>query len=134
MTKLVWTSAVALFVAVGGIWLSAPGQRAAAQSAGAYVNAVDLDIAPGQMDAYLAAAKENGAASVQEPGCREFNVTVQANNPNHVFLFEVYDNEAAVQAHRTTDHFKKYAAATANMVTGRNVRAMTGVAFNSKVK
>jgi hypothetical protein len=33
---------------------------------------------------------------------------------------------------RTTDHFKKYQAAVANLVTGRNVRAMTAVAFNAR--
>jgi quinol monooxygenase YgiN len=49
-----------------------------------------------------------------------------------VFLFEVYDNEAALTAHRNTEHFKKYMAETGKMVTGRNVRAMTAVAFNSK--
>jgi quinol monooxygenase YgiN len=26
-----------------------------------------------------------------------------------VFIFEVYDNAAAFEAHRATDHFKKYA-------------------------
>jgi (4S)-4-hydroxy-5-phosphonooxypentane-2,3-dione isomerase len=49
-----------------------------------------------------------------------------------VFLFEVYDNEAALAAHRNTEHFKKYAAMTANMVADRNVRAMSVIAMNSK--
>ena len=86
------------------------------------------------MDKYLAAIKENGAASVKEPGCQRFDIMVLASNPNHVFIYEVYDNEAAAQAHRTTDHFKKYAATTANMVTGRSVRPMKPVAFNSKAR
>ena len=67
---------------------------------------------PGQIDAYLAALKENGAAAVHEPGCHEFNITVSPKDPNHVFIFEVYDNAAAFEAHRATDHFKKYAATT----------------------
>jgi (4S)-4-hydroxy-5-phosphonooxypentane-2,3-dione isomerase len=54
------------------------------------------------------------------------------NRPNHVFLFEVYDNEAALAAHRNTEHFKKYAATTANMVADRNARAMSVIAMNSK--
>jgi quinol monooxygenase YgiN len=111
--------------------LSAPDGRAFAQSA-AYVNAVDLDIVPAEMEKFIAAIKENGAASVKEPGCREFNIQVLASNPNHVFLYEVYDSAAALDAHRTTDHFKKYQATTAAMVAKREVRAMTGVAFNSK--
>ena len=112
--------------------LVAPGQRAAAQSAGLYINAVDLDINPADIDAYMAALKENGAASVTEPGCRVFNIHVQASNPNHVFIYEVYDSAAALDAHRATDHFKKYAATTAKMVTKRDARPMTSVALNAK--
>ena len=86
------------------------------------------------MDKYLAAIKENGAASVKEPGCREFNIMVSATDPNHVFLFEVYDDAAAAEAHRATEHFKKYAATTASMVTARNRRPMKSIAFNIKAK
>jgi quinol monooxygenase YgiN len=124
-------AALALLAGVS-IFTLVPGRDAAGQSGGPYINLVELDIEPGQTAKYLEAIKENGAASVKEPGCREFNVSVLASNPNHVVLYEVYDNEAAVAAHRTTDHFKKYQAATAKMVVGRNVRALTGLAFNRK--
>jgi (4S)-4-hydroxy-5-phosphonooxypentane-2,3-dione isomerase len=133
MLKSYWNSAVAMaLVVAAGVLLAMPSQRVSAQSDGPIVNAIDLDIAPAEIDKYLAAVKENGAASVKEPGCREFNVMVLATNPNHVFLFEVYDNDAAAQAHRATEHFKKYAATTANMVTARNVRPMKSIAFNLK--
>jgi quinol monooxygenase YgiN len=59
-------------------------------------------------------------------------ISVLASDPNHVFLYEVYENEAALVAHRATDHFKKYQAAAAKMITGRNVRALKPIAFNSK--
>jgi autoinducer 2-degrading protein len=108
------------------------GMSAAAQTGGVYVNAVDLVIVPSEMSKFVEAIKENAANSVKEPGCREFNVLVLANRPNHVFLFEVYDNEAALASHRTTDHFKKFFATTANMVADRNVRAMSVIAMNSK--
>jgi quinol monooxygenase YgiN len=114
--------------------IAAPAPRAVAQSAGLYVNAVDLDIKPDDTEKFLAALRENGAGAVTEPGCREFNIHTQASNPNHVFIYEVYDNAAALEAHRATDHYKKYAAATANMVAKREVRAMTSVAFNAKAK
>jgi len=125
------TAALALLAGVF-IFSLMPSRDAAAQSSGAYINAVELDIAPGQMAKFMEAIRENGAASVKEPGCREFNISVLASDPNHVFLYEVYDSEAALNAHRATDHFKQYQAAVASLVTGRNVRAMTGVAFNSK--
>ncbi len=133
MLKPVWMSAaaVALFACVALLVPSA-GERAAAQSAATYVSVVELDIVPAEREKFLAAIKENGAASVKEPGCRQFDILVLASNPNHVFLYEVYDNEAAAQAHRTTEHFKKYAATTANMVAKREVRAMSPIAFNAK--
>jgi autoinducer 2-degrading protein len=124
-------AAVALFAAVAVLVLVRSPQ-VAAQSPAQFINAVDLDIVPTEMEKYLVAIKENGAASVQEPGCRQFDILLLASNPNHIFLYEVYDNEAAYQAHRTTDHFKKYAATTANMVAQRNARPMTPVALNAK--
>jgi autoinducer 2-degrading protein len=133
MRKSIQVSAVVLALTVAA-WMSlaVPNHRADAQSAPVYINAVDLDIVPGEIDKFLAALKENGAASVKEPGCREFNIHVLAGNPNHVFIYEIYDNEAALQSHRQTEHFKKYAATTANMVAKREPRAMTSVALNYK--
>jgi quinol monooxygenase YgiN len=134
MQKPIWMSAAAIALAISAAaLLSMPAQHASAQAVGAYVNAVNLDIAPGEMEKFLVAIKENGAASVKEPGCRRFDIVIDAKNPNHVFLFEVYDNEAALTAHRNTEHFKKYMAETGKMVTGRNVRAMTAVAFKFEV-
>ena len=124
-------AAIALF---GAAWLLLPmrGHEAAAQSGPLYINSVDLDIVPAELDKFMAAIKENGAACVKEPGCREFNAAVSQKDPNHVLLFEVYDNAAALAAHRATDHFKKYMAVTGNMVAKREVRAFTSVAMNLK--
>jgi len=98
-----------------------------------YINAVDIDVVPGQIENYLAALKENGAGAVQtEPGCREFNITVSQSDPNHVFIFEVYDNAAALDSHRQTDHFKKYAATTKDMVVKREAHLLSSVAMNMK--
>jgi autoinducer 2-degrading protein len=105
MRKSVLVSAAALALAVA--FVSLPSSNAAAQSSEVYINAVELVIIPSEMPKFLEAIKENAANAVKEPGCREFNVLVMPNRPNHVFLFEVYDNEAALAAHRNTEHFKK---------------------------
>jgi (4S)-4-hydroxy-5-phosphonooxypentane-2,3-dione isomerase len=128
-----WKSSI-IAAALAFLFVSFGHDKALAQSAGLTVAAVDLDIAPGQIDAYIAAVKENGAASVKEPGCREFNISVSEKDPNHVFLFEVYDNAAALEAHRATDNFKKYAATVKEMVAKREIRVFSSVAFNSKGK
>ena len=133
MLKSIMIPATALSLAVAA-WLVLPlrGHDAVADTGPLYINAVDLDIQPGQIDQYLALLKVNGAASVKEPGCHEFNITVSQKDPNHVFIFEVYDNAAAVEAHRATDHFKTYAAATKDMIVKRDARALSSVAMNMK--
>ena len=112
--------------------LLAPGQRVEAQSTGMYVNSVDLDILPAERENFLAAIKENGAAAAKEPGCKRFDILNLASDPNHFLLYEVYDNEAALKAHRETEHFKKFAAAAAKMVAKRDARAMSVIASNAK--
>ncbi|MGB9114755.1 putative quinol monooxygenase [Bradyrhizobium sp.] len=133
MFKPVWIAAAAIaLLAASAIVLPMPGQRVAAQSAGMFVNAVDLDIVPAEREKYLAAITENGAAAAREPGCRRFDILNLASDPNHFFLYEVYDSEAAFKAHRETEHFKKYMATTGKMVAKRDARPMSVIAANAK--
>ncbi|MGO8920653.1 MAG: putative quinol monooxygenase [Stellaceae bacterium] len=132
MLKLITTGAAVALSVLACILVPVRSDEALAQSAPLYINAVDIDVVPGQIDNYLAALKENGVASVKEPGCREFNITVSQNDANHVFIFEVYDNAAALEAHRQTDHFKKYAATTKEMVAKRDPHPLSSVAMNLK--
>jgi quinol monooxygenase YgiN len=48
--------------------------------------------------------------------------------------FNVYDNAAALDVHRATDHFKKYMATTAPMIAKRDARAISSVAMYSQAK
>jgi (4S)-4-hydroxy-5-phosphonooxypentane-2,3-dione isomerase len=127
-------TAAAVAVLAGASLMFLQSRHAAAEAGGLYINAVDLVVIPSEMPKFLEAIKENGANAVKEPGCREFNITVLANNPNHVFLYEVYDNAAALDAHRQTEHFKKFAAATKDMIADRSVRAMSVIAMNAKAQ
>ena len=89
MRKLTLVSAAAIALVAGAsVTMFLPSPDAAAQAGGVYINAVDLVVIPSEMPKFLEAIKENGASAVKEPGCREFNITVLANNPNHVFLYE----------------------------------------------
>jgi quinol monooxygenase YgiN len=99
-----------------------------------YINAVELDIVPAEFENYKAAILENSAASVKEPGCRQFDVLLEESNPHHVFLYEVYDDAAALEAHRATAHFKKYFEKTTPMIVKRVARHMSPIAFNIKAR
>jgi (4S)-4-hydroxy-5-phosphonooxypentane-2,3-dione isomerase len=131
-TTLIMPAAVAAIAL--GVWMLLPlrSHEAAAQSTGYIVNAINLDIAPDQFDKFMEVAKENAAASTKDPGCREFNIVVSADDPHHVMFFEVYENAAAVDFHRQTEHFKKFQAVTKDMATKRDVKRFTSVAMNMK--
>jgi quinol monooxygenase YgiN len=45
----------------------------------------------------------------KEPGCRLYEVHRSTTNPLQFFLYEQYDDQAALDAHRASDHFEKYA-------------------------
>jgi autoinducer 2-degrading protein len=132
MLKSVAITGAVILAAIAVVLLPMRSHEAAAQSGPLLINAVEYDIVPGQVDNFLAALKENGAASVKEPGCREFDIAVSQKDPNHVLIFEVYNDAAAAQAHRETDHFKKYAATTKDMVAKREVRSFSSIAMNMK--
>ena len=123
IVMLLFLAAIAIFSSRG---------NAMTLPSSAYINAVDLDLVPSERDKFLEAIAEDAAATIKEPGCLQFDVLVLANDPNHLFLYEVYESEAAFRAHRESDYFKKYAETTANMVAKRVTRAMTTISSAQK--
>jgi quinol monooxygenase YgiN len=86
-----------------------------------YVVAVEFDIAPGKMRAFLPLMLENAASSRRESGCRRFDVCRPHDHPGSVFLYEIYDDEAAFQAHLQSSHFKTFATQTGDMIIRRKL-------------
>lgn len=78
---------------------------------GAFVLIVQLKVKPDSVDKFMKLALENAkAARETEPGCKQFDVLVDPQDPAKVAFYEVYDDEAAFEAHQQTAHFKKYIA------------------------
>jgi quinol monooxygenase YgiN len=61
-----------------------------------------IDVVSAQIRQLPGAPKGNGAASANERACRAFNTAVSQKDVSHVFVFEVYDNVAAFNAHLQT--------------------------------
>jgi len=120
---------IVLAVALLGVALTANAQ---APNPPYVATVVDLEIAPAELERFLTTLKENAAATIKEPGCRRYDFMQSATNPLQILIYEVYENAAAVQAHRDTEHFKKYVAATKDMVLKRQSRPMVGLATHSK--
>lgn len=46
----------------------------------------------------------------EEPGCRRYDLFRDRDDAAGFHLFEIYDDFAAVEHHRTTEHYKAYRA------------------------
>ena len=94
-----------------------------------FVVTVDFRIRPGQMDAFLPIMRDNAAASVRdEPGCLQFDVCTDPARLDQVFLYEVYTDAAAFDAHLATPHFADFNAASADMIADKTVHSFAAVA------
>lgn len=47
-------------------------------------------------------------ASRQEPGCLFYTIHQHKDDPRKFLAYEQYKDEAALEAHRQSDHYKKY--------------------------
>ena len=60
------------------------------------------------VETFVAATIENHKASVKEPGNLRFDILRDAENPFKFVLYEAYESEEAVSAHKDTAHYKKW--------------------------
>ncbi len=81
---------------------------------------VELQMNPGQRDAFLARAGVHRSKVLDnEPGCQGFEVLVPAEDEDTVFLYEVYADQGALDAHLQTPYMQEYLADTGPMIGDR---------------
>ncbi len=84
---------------------------------------VDIRVKPGREGDFIAAVREDGeGTTTREEGNLQFSAVQDSDDPGRFFLFEVYRDEAALEAHRQTAHFLKYREATAGLLAEETVR------------
>jgi quinol monooxygenase YgiN len=71
--------------------------------------AVTYVIKPGHEDEAVAFFARLTEHTHTEPGCRMYVAHRSLSNPRQFFLYEQYDDQAALDAHRTAPHFEQYA-------------------------
>ena len=70
---------------------------------------VPLTVKPEMREKFLAAALDDSTCSLRdEPGCLRFDVLQDNSDPNRFFFYEVYRDEAAVEAHRASTHYARW--------------------------
>jgi autoinducer 2-degrading protein len=73
---------------------------------------VKARIKPDQRTRFLEAIEIDALASERdEPGCVRFNVLQDAQDPDVYYFYEVYRDQAALEAHRTMPHYATWRAA-----------------------
>lgn len=84
-----------------------------------------LDIRPGRMGEFLPLIRGSRERSLaDEPGCRRFDICLDPKEPDRCFLFEIYDDEAALEAHCETADFKLFMSESSALVVRREVRLL----------
>jgi len=73
---------------------------------------VKVRIKPERRQDFLKAIEVDAVASERdEPGCLRFNVLQDAQDQNVYYFYEVYKDQAALEAHRAMPHYAVWRAA-----------------------
>jgi quinol monooxygenase YgiN len=123
-----------LIVLGASVMASSLGGRAIADGAhDPYVRVAEIEVDPVQLEVYKAAAKEIIEDSVRlELGVLALYSVSDKDNPAHVTVFEIYADKDAYKTHLETAHFKKYKAATQDMVRSLKLRDTVPIALSAK--
>lgn len=73
---------------------------------------VKVRVKPEARERFLKAIEVDALGSERdEPGCLRFNVLHDQQDPNVYYFYEVYRDEAAIEAHRAAPHYAVWRAA-----------------------
>ena len=88
---------------------------------------VRLDVVPDRREEFLEAITSNAASTFgDEPGCLRFDVCEDRSDPHHFVFYEIYRDEAALEAHRAAPHFARWREAVGRtVVPGSQVNTIT---------
>ena len=88
-----------------------------------YVVAADFAIKPDRLKEFMPLMLENARQSRDtEPGCRLFEVCADPGRREAVFLYEIYDDRKAFEAHLASAHYKRFDGVARDMIAARSVR------------
>jgi autoinducer 2-degrading protein len=99
----------------------------------AFAITVDFTLKPGALASFRKLIDKNAEDSCsREPGCRRFDVLVPNEPGDKVFLYEIYNDRAAFDAHLKTPHFDVFNRESEAFVLAKNVVQYTLVCEGSR--
>ena len=87
--------------------------------------AVTFEIAPDEAELFAHRVQQQAADSLEEPGCSRFDVWRDPGDDSRFFLFEIYDDRAAFDAHLESMHFKAFDQEVAPWVHSKTIETWT---------
>ncbi len=87
--------------------------------------AVTFDIVPERAEAFRDRVRRQATDSLAEPGCRRFDVWCDTGDCCRVFLFEIYDDRPAFDAHLESRHFREFDSEVGPWVTAKKIELWT---------
>jgi len=87
-----------------------------------FVVTVTFRIKSGYEKAFRERIRDNARRSLSdEVGCHQFDVCENIEGTGELFLYELYADKAAFDAHKASVHFRAFDEATASMVADKQV-------------
>ena len=78
------------------------------------VTIVHVEVLPEFIEDFIRVTTVNHLESVKEPGNLRFDMLQKGDNPCQFALYEAYENESFVAAHKETPHYLRWRDAVAN--------------------
>ncbi len=81
-----------------------------------------IQVDPQHRDEMFAAVAPMVAATKAEPGCRAYNFSPDVDDPGLVHLYELWEDQAALDAHFASEHMAAWRQASADLpILGRDI-------------
>ena len=91
---------------------------------------VTIQIQPEHREAFMESMLDDARGSNNdEPGCLRFDVLQDSEDPNKIHLYEVYKDQAAVDAHRQAPHYTKWRETVQDWFAAETVRRVATPVF-----
>jgi autoinducer 2-degrading protein len=87
-----------------------------------YIVTVKFSIHPAHINEFISAIQKQAQDSLElEPACTLFDVSISENDPNLVFLYEIYKAKSDFEYHLKTPHFLSFSEKVAPWVANKQV-------------
>lgn len=83
------------------------------------IQLVHIQVQPGKRDAFVEAFRLNWQGAQTEPGNIRFDLLCDPEDENNFSVYEIFADEAALDQHRATPHYRRCIELIDPLTTGR---------------